>query len=289
MAGRKSGLGRGLESLIPVERPAAGFTTIALDLIEPNPHQPRTHFDDEALESLAASISEVGVLQPVIVRAGEDEGYVLVAGERRWRAAGLAGLAEIPAVVRNPDAPGSLAEAVIENVQREDLTALEEAAAYQQLLEEFGLTHEEVGERVGKSRVAITNTLRLLQLPSAIQGLVARRELGAGHARALLALDDEAYAVQVARRAATEGWSVRQVEEAVRTRLAHKPVPKAPTMRPAEVIELEERLAERLGVPVAIDLGKRRGKLVVRFKSLDDLQRLYHILFDQPQAAGRDG
>lgn len=284
MAGRKSGLGRGLESLIPVQRPVSGFTTIALDLIEPNPQQPRAHFDDEALESLAASIREVGVLQPVIVRAGADDGgYVLVAGERRWRAAGLAGLEEIPAVVRAPDEAGGLVEALIENVQREDLTPLEEAAAYAQLLEEFGLTHEEVGGRVGKSRVAITNTLRLLQLPPAIQGLVERRELGAGHARALLGLDDEAHAVHLARKAATEGWSVRQVEDAVRARqaAAEPSRPARPDQaRPAEIIELEERLAERLGVPVQIDLGKRRGKIVVRFTSLDDLQRLYHVLFD---------
>ncbi len=286
MAGRKSGLGRGLESLIPVQRPASGFTTIAIDLISPNPQQPRVHFDEDSLEALAASIREVGILQPVIVRAAaENGGYVLVAGERRWRAAGLAGLEEIPAVVRESDEAGGLVEALVENVQREDLTPLEEAAAYGQLMEEFGLTHEEVGGRVGKSRVAITNTLRLLQLPPAIQGLVERRELGAGHARALLGLDDEAHAVHLARRAATEGWSVRQVEEAVRARQAAAPParPARPDQaRPAEIIELEERLAERLGVPVRIDLGKRRGKIVVKFSSLDDLQRLYHILHDQP-------
>ncbi len=284
MAARKTGLGRGLESLIPVQRPTKGFTTIPLDRITPNPHQPRTRFDSEALESLAASIREVGVLQPVIVKAAADgDDYVLVAGERRWRAAGMAGLADIPAVVREPDEADSLAEALIENVQREDLSPLEEAAAYQELLGEFGLTHEQVGTRVGKSRVAITNTLRLLQLPPAVQGMLERGELTAGHARALLGLDDEAYAVHVGRRAAAEGWSVRQVEEAVRARQeggTQTAAPRGSQPRPAEIIELEERLGERLGAPVRIDVGKRRGKLVVRFKSIDDLQRIYHTLFD---------
>ncbi len=284
MAGRKSGLGRGLESLIPVARPESGFTTIALDLISPSPNQPRRYFDDDAIESLAASIREVGVLQPVIVRPDPNggSGYLLVAGERRWRAAALVGLDELPAIVRDSDEQQGLAEALIENVQREDLTPLEEAAAYQQLLEEFGLTHEEVGQRVGKSRVAITNTLRLLQLPPAIQGLVERRELGAGHARALLGVEDEAYAVHLAQRVAAEGWSVRQVEDAVRARQPEER-PQAParsTARPADIIELEERLAERLGVPVEIQMGKRRSKIVVRFHTVDDLERLYRILFD---------
>ncbi len=284
MAGRKSGLGRGLESLIPVARPESGFTTIALDLISPSPNQPRRYFDDDAIESLAASIREVGVLQPVIVRPDPNggSGYLLVAGERRWRAAALVGLDELPAIVRDSDEQQGLAEALIENVQREDLTPLEEAAAYQQLLEEFGLTHEEVGQRVGKSRVAITNTLRLLQLPPAIQGLVERRELGAGHARALLGVEDEAYAVHLAQRVAAEGWSVRQVEDAVRARQPEER-PQAParsTARPADIIELEERLAERLGVPVEIQIGKRRSKIVVRFHTVDDLERLYRILFD---------
>ncbi len=279
MAARKSGLGRGLDALIPVDRPESGFASIPIDHIRPNAQQPREVFDDEAIESLAASIREVGVLQPVVVRAGADEGqYVLVAGERRWRAGKRAGLTEIPAVIRpDADPQTNLTEALIENIHREDLNPLEEAAAYRHLLEDFGLTHEETASRVGKSRVTITNTLRLLQLPPAIQGMLVRGELTAGHARALLGLEDQAYARHVATKAVDEGWSVRQVEEAVRARRAPEPpAPRAPTPpRPAAVIELEERLAEHLGSKVRIDYQGNSGRLVVRFNTLDDLERIY--------------
>src|SRR5512137_1239339 len=239
---RKSGLGRGLDALIPAEAAVQGFATIPLEAISANPQQPRQAMAPEGLQSLAASIREVGVLQPVVVRHGAEAGsFVLVAGERRWRAARLAGLKEIPAVVREGDDVSGLAEALVENLQREDLTALEEAAAYRQLLEDFGLTHEEVGARVGRSRPAITNTLRLLQLPPSIQGLLARGELSAGHGRALLGVDDAAYAEQLARRAAEEGWPVRRLEEAVR---AHEegliPPVKVRRERPAEILALEE-------------------------------------------------
>lgn len=275
MAGRKSGLGRGLESLIPVERPEEGFTTIPLDRVTPNRRQPRTHFADDALNALAASIREVGVLQPIVVRA-EDDGYELIAGERRWRAARMAGLAEIPALVRSTTDTGTLIEALIENVQREDLTPLEEASAYQELVD-TGLTHDEVAKRVGKSRTAVSNTLRLLQLPAPIQGMLDRNEITAGHARALLGVDDVAYAQHVARRAAGEGWSVRQVEEAVRARLGAAERPKArsaPTVRPPAIIELEERLGESIGAPIRIDFRGRKGRIVVPFSSLDDLERI---------------
>ena len=278
---RKSGLGRGLDSLLPVERPASGFGSLPLDHIDPNPQQPREHFDEEALEALADSIAEVGVLQPVVVKAKGD-GYVLIAGERRCRAARLAGLEEIPAIIRDgsDDESASLAEALIENVQREDLSPLEEAAGYQQLMADFGLTHEAVADRVGKSRSAITNTLRLLQLPAAIQGMVGRGELSAGHARALLALDDVPYAVHVAERVVAEGWSVRQVEDAVKKRAGQDRV--APSAakrpRPAAIIELEDRLGERLGTAVKIDHGRRGGKLSIKYASLDDLERIYRLL-----------
>ncbi len=282
MTGRKSGLGRGLESLIPVTRPESGFTTIPLDRISPNPLQPRTHFDEETLESLAASIREVGVLQPVIVRASDGDDYVLIAGERRWRSARLAGLDEVPAIVRDPADVGTLAEALIENLQREDLGPLEEASAFQQLLDDFGLTHEDVGRRVGKSRAAVSNALRLLALPAPIQGMLDRGELSAGHARALLGLDDEAYARHLADRVVGEGWSVRQVEDAVRARTEPRgpSAPPAAKARPAEIIELESRLGDRLGAPVKIDYTGRRGKIVVRFKTLDDLERIYRVLFE---------
>lgn len=284
MAARKGGLGRGLDALIPVDRPETGFTNVPVDQVVPNPLQPRLRFDEEALDALAASIREVGVLQPIVIRPAAPDGtYELVAGERRCRAARRAGLDDIPAVIRaEEDAPTSLAEALIENVQREDLSPLEEAAGYQALLEDYGMTHESVAGRVGKSRSAVSNTLRLLQLPAAIQGMVERRELAAGHARALLTVEDEAYAIHIAEKAAGEGWSVRQVEDAVRTRVESGEVPraaKAPPMRPAAIIELEQRLTEELGAKVKITHGKRGGKLMVNYGSLDDLERIYRRLF----------
>lgn len=281
MAARKSGLGRGLDSLLPVERSQGGFSQLPIESIAPNPRQPRILFDEEALAALADSIGEVGVLQPVVVRP-EGDGYVLIAGERRCRAARIAGLQEVPAIVRSGevDDTSSLAEALIENVQREDLSPLEEAAGYQQLLEDFGLTHESVAKRVGKSRSAITNTLRLLQLPAAIQGMVGRGQLAAGHARALLAVEDQAYAVYIAQRVVDEGWSVRQVEDAVKTRRGERrgKTPRTPTVRPAAIIELEDRLGQRFGTAVKIDHGKRGGKVSIRYSSLDDLERIYKML-----------
>lgn len=280
-AARKSGLGRGLESLIPVTRPEHGFTTIPVDRIEANPRQPRDHFEAEGLESLAASIREVGILQPVIVQGNDEAGYTLIAGERRWRAARMAGLDEIPAVVRTTDEQGSLVEALVENLQREDLRPLEEAAAFQELAGS-GLSHEDIARRVGKSRSAVTNTLRLLDLPPAVQGLLDRGQLSAGHARALLGLEDRAYAVHIAGRAAAEGWSVRAVEEAVKAR-REQAAPRAPVARPerpAEIIALEERLGEFLGAAVKIDYRGRGGRVVVRFKSLGDLERIYRRFYD---------
>jgi ParB family chromosome partitioning protein len=279
MAARKSGLGRGLDALIPREDQAkAGLHMLPLDRIVPNPHQPRGRVDQESLEGLAASIAEVGLLQPIVVRPQEGEGtFVLVAGERRWRAAGLAGLREIPALVREGEETSLLTEALVENLQREDLSPLEEAGAFQQLLEDFGWTHEEVGKRVGKSRAAVTNALRLLQLPPPIQGLLERGELSAGAARALLGTEDRTFAEHIARRAAQEGWSVRQVEQAVRSRNGEvrRAGARRPAERPAALLELEERLGERLGAPVEIRYRGRSGKLVVTFGSLDELERIY--------------
>ena len=282
MAARKSGLGRGLDALIPVDHPSVGFAEVELSDIAPNPQQPRVRFDEESLGELAASITEVGVLQPIVVRPGEPEGtYVLIAGERRLRAAAAAGLTSIPAVIRSVEGDERyLTEALIENVQRKDLSALEEAAAYRNLLEDFGMTHEMVASRVGKSRSAVTNTLRLLQLPVPIQGMLEREELTAGHARALLSLDDEAYAVHVAERAVGEGWSVRAVEDAVKERsMVAKPPPRRPEMRPAAIIELEERLSERLGTNVRIKPRGDGGQMVIRYGSLEDLEQIYRQLF----------
>lgn len=283
MPARRSGLGRGLDALIPQHDVVdQGYAVLSIDHIEPNPQQPRVAFDDAALEELAASIVEVGVLQPVVVRSVDENRYELIAGERRWRAAKRAGLNEVPAVVRSTDEQGTLTEALIENVQREDLGPLEEAAAYRQLLEDFELTHEEIGKRVGKSRATVTNSLRLLQLPASIQGLLERGELVSGAARALLNVEDVAFAEHIANRAVAEGWSVRQVEDAVRIR-ANQPdeevPPKVTQVRPVAIIELEQRLSEHLGTPVKIQYRGDKGKVVINFSSLDELEKIYRDFY----------
>jgi len=281
MATRRAGLGRGLESLIPSAEGRDDFRRLKLDEVVPNPNQPRTNFDEEALAELAASIAEVGVLQPVVVRPLDDGRYALIAGERRWRAARQAGLTEIPAVIRTSDDQHSLTEALIENLQRQDLGPLEEAAAYKALMEDFGMSHEQVAQAVGKSRPAVTNTLRLLQLPAAIQGMVERGELSAGHARALLAIEDTAYAQHIAQRAVAEGWSVRQVEEAARARVRASPTtpPRVREVRPVEIVELEQRLRDRLGSKVNIKYRNQKGKVEITFNSLEDLERIYRQFF----------
>jgi len=279
----KRGLGRGLESLIPTASVSdSGFAYVGVDEITPNPQQPRTSFDEESLSSLADSIAMVGVLQPVVLRRQPAGGYVLVAGERRWRAARRAGLTEIPAVIRSGDDAASLTEALVENLQRSDLSPLEEAAAFQQLLEDFGMTHDEVGRRVGKSRAAVSNTLRLLGLPASIQGMVERGELSAGHARALAALDDRAFAEHIAKRASSEGWSVRQIEDAVRLRRGEESPkggrPRVREIRPAEIIELEHRLADRIGSKVKVEFRAGRGALHIDYASVEDLEKIYRKL-----------
>ena len=284
---KKRGLGRGLEALFPASQEVvgSGYAMIDLDRIKPNASQPRTKFDQEALQGLAESIAEIGVLQPVVVRAADD-GFELVAGERRWRAARLAGLEAIPVVVRDPDDEGwhNLTEALVENVQREDLSVLDQAAAYSQLMEDFGWTHEEVGKRVFKSRSTITNAVRLLQLPAGIQGMVERGELSAGHAKALLGIEDQAYAEHIAKRAVADGWSVRMVEEAARARSGGsgkaKPKRKAKggAARPAEIIALEQRLGEYLATDVKIDYRGKGGRVLLGFDSLSELERIYRAM-----------
>ncbi len=279
MTTRRGGLGRGLESLIP----SAGeeFRRLKVDDVIPNPNQPRALFDEEALEELTASISEVGVLQPIIVRPLDDGRYALIAGERRWRAARRAGLTEVPAMIRQADDRSTLTEALIENLQRQDLGPLEEAAAFQTLLEDFGMSHEEVAAAVGKSRPAVSNTLRLLQLPAPIQGMVERGELTAGHARALLSIEDTAYAQHVAARAVAEGWTVRQVEEAARARTMPNQAARTQVreVRPVEIVELEQRLRDRIGSKVNIRYGNKKGKVEISFGSLEDLERIYRQFF----------
>ena len=282
---RKAGLGRGLEALIPAgtEEPLdVEFLHINIEEIIENPDQPRSRFDDDSLNELAASIKEVGVLQPVVVTSAE-EGYVLVAGERRWRAARRAGIKTIPAVVRGSVGDSTLVEALVENVQRQDLTPLEEAHAYRQLLEDYGMSQDQVADRVGKSRPAVSNTLRLLQLPGPVQTMVDAGHLSAGAARALLGVEDEKYTIYLAEKAIHEGWSVRQVEDAVRTRREMETgedvqAPKVRQVRPVEIIELENRLSERLGTKVKISFRKEKGKVEIRFGSVAELERIYRVL-----------
>jgi ParB family chromosome partitioning protein len=293
---RRSGLGKGLSSLIPadVETDGSTFREINVDAVVPNRYQPRDHFDEETLSSLAASIAEVGVIQPIVVRA-TDEGYELIAGERRWRAARRANLPSIPAIIRDSDDLGSLETAVVENLHRQDLNALEEAAAYQQLIEDFNFTQEQVATRVGRSRSAIANTIRLLQLPGAVQRLVIEGQLSAGHARALLATADPAEQERVAQRIVRERLTVRETEELLRGEDAGeaddddadtdtgagktKPSSKtAGETKDAGVLELEELLASRLETRVKVQLGKGPGRLVIDFADLSDLERIYRVI-----------
>jgi ParB family chromosome partitioning protein len=274
---KRGGLGRGLSALIPGAAEEAGLLEIPVGAIAPNPRQPRSGFNEETLEALAHSIEEVGVLQPVVVRR-TNGGYELVAGERRLRAARMAGLATIPAVIRESDDAESLREALIENLHREDLGPLELAEAFQELLEDLGATQEALADRLGMSRPHITNTIRLLQLPPEVQQLLAERRLQAGHARALLGLPDSEAQVAVALRAAAEDLSVRDVEELVRNYSQISPAravaTKAAAPRAVEFGEAEEILSEQLQTRVRIQMGKRRGKIIVEFGSGDDLERI---------------
>jgi ParB family transcriptional regulator, chromosome partitioning protein len=284
MTSRRSGLGRGLDSLIPVEpgsEQTTGFRQVAVEQIKANPDQPRGRFDDDALEELAESMKEVGVLQPIVVTESPD-GYVLIAGERRWRAAKRAGITQIPAVIRETVGKSTLVEALVENLQREDLTPMEEARAYQQLLENYGMTQEAVATRVGKSRPAVSNTLRLLQLPKPVQELVEKGDLSAGHARALVGLEDEAYSKHLAEKAVGEGWSVRQMEDAVRLRKGKdtSKKPQVRELRPVEIIELEKRLTDHLDAKVKIDYRGDKGRVEIGFGSLAELERLYRLFTD---------
>jgi ParB family transcriptional regulator, chromosome partitioning protein len=292
---RKGGLGKGLGALIPPGAAeglgAGGYQELPVSTIQPNRYQPREHFGEEQLSALADSIREVGVLQPVLVRPADD-GYELIAGERRWRAARRAGLQAIPALIRTTDDASALEHALVENVHRADLNALEEAAAYQQLIEDFGLTHEQVAARVGRSRVAITNTLRLLQLPPAIQKMIQDDTLKGGHARALLGTPDRAFQEQLARRVVSEGLSVRAVEDSVRAHVGDaKRAPSAAPgqLRPPGLLELEELLGDYLETRVKIAVGGKQGKITVDFADLEDLERLYRVVTGDRQHRAETG
>jgi len=324
---RRSGLGRGLDALIPTNRntssatsgtstsdgtnteSATGLKDIPVNAIDPNPNQPRVHFDEASLAELTASILAIGVLQPILVRPEGSDRYQLIAGERRWRAASRAGLQMIPAIVRVTDDVSSVEQALVENLHRQDLTPLEEAAAYQQLLEDFNMTHEQVASKVGKSRSAITNALRLLGLPPSIQSLLADGRLSAGHAKALLGTPDRLLQEQLAKRAVEMGWTVRGVEEAVRdsqpastttgggagmgntgktsgksnTSTGTKSTgTKTTALRPPGLLELEGLLAEHLQTSVGVTMSGKHGKVTIDFADLEDLERIYRLMTEGP-------
>ena len=316
MAQQKRGLGKGLGALIPTgpvtppggalsggtvrgpgtaggstaapggpagpgaEQPAtaggAYFQELPISSVTPNPRQPRQEFDEEALDELVASIQEVGLLQPVVVREAGPGRYELVMGERRWRASQQAGLTDIPAIVRATADDDLLRDALMENLHRQQLNPLEEAAAYQQMLDDFGATHEELARRIGRSRPHISNTLRLLNLPIGVQRRVAAGVLTAGHARALLAVDDADAQDHLAHRIVAEGLSVRAVEEivtmGVRPAKERRPVARQPS--PPALNDLADRLSDAFDTRVKVELGKRKGKIVVEFGSLEDLERI---------------
>jgi len=304
---RRSGLGRGIGALIPtdlVNESHGDLRELPISSVVPNRFQPRAEFDEETLASLADSVRELGVLQPILVRPTDGDRYELIAGERRWRAARQAGLGVIPAIVRRLEDDTSLEQALVENIHREDLSVLEEAAAYQQLIEEFGLTQDEVAKRVGRSRSAVANTVRLLQLPPRIQRLVRERKLSAGHARALLGTPDRAFQEAVANRVVAEGLTVRDVEETIRRRAeleshlgggqppsapAAEPIaPPVPTERnapetsgasaPAGLLELEHLLGDFLDTSVSVSLTRSRGRISIDFADLEDLERIYRLM-----------
>lgn len=301
---RKGGLGKGLTALIPSSDEsdpmdgATGLRELAIESIRTNPMQPRQFFDAETLQGLVDSIRELGVLQPVLVR-DTDDGFELIAGERRWRAAQRAGLMTIPAIVRRLDDVESLEQALVENLHRQDLNALEEASAYQQLIDDFNLSQEEVAKRVGKSRSTIANMLRLFSLPPAVQKLVGEGLISMGHAKALLGHPDRAYQEGLANRIVAESLSVRDVESLVRERLeleaglgdqpadddgenessdGSDPQRGRDRLRPPGLLELEELLAGHLDTRISIAMTAKRGKVTIDFANLEDLERIYRLI-----------
>lgn len=326
---RRSGLGKGLGSLLPAEvtgEQGSVLRQVPISWIRPNRLQPRSHFDEESMSALAASIGELGVLQPVLVRPIEEEqlggaeaprtdggfedraqAYELIAGERRWRAARRAGLQTIPVLVRGEtDDLHSLEQALVENLHRDDLNVLEEAAAYQQLIDEFGFTHEQVAVRVGKSRTAVTNTLRLLQLPAGVQRALAEGSISAGHARALLGTPDRGLQEDMVQRIIRQGLTVRAVEEEIRLSQIEAPEedreetgisggttesstavhgPKSRRLPEPGVLELEELLATHLNTRVKVELHNHRGRVVVEFATLEDLERIYRSMVGETLSA----
>ena len=288
MSREKTGLGRGLGALIPSTSTskegsyysgATGYQEVPIGSISVNPYQPRDVFDEDALNSLSLSIREVGVLQPVLIRRKSSDTFELIAGERRWRAAKRAGKETIPAIVRDVEDLTSLEHALVENLHRQDLGPLEEAAAYQQLIDDFQLSQEAVAKRVGKSRPAIANALRLLQLPSSVQGFLMDGRLTAGHARALLGLPSRQEQDQLADRAIKENLTVREVERIVRDgSVSTKGTKKRSVKKSVAELEVERILSELLSTRVGVTIGSRRGKITIDFANNDDLTRILNII-----------
>lgn len=326
--GRRRGLGRGLGALIPTAPPpeeaaatpsgpgpesgagtpaaaayggetsassrppavaGAWFAELPVDQVQPNERQPRQVFDEEAMAELVFSIREIGLLQPVVVRRVGEDRYELVMGERRWRATQAAGLQTIPAIIRETEDTAMLRDALLENLHRSQLNPLEEAAAYSQLLEDFSCTHEELANRIGRSRPQISNTLRLLKLSPAVQRRVAAGVLSAGHARALLGVEDPALQDRLAQRVVAEGISVRGLEEIVALGGQPERPERQSRRRPTApgLVELADRLSDRLETRVKIDLGRAKGKITVEFATLEDLQRIVDIM-DPGQSGSSD-
>jgi ParB family chromosome partitioning protein len=293
MSTRKGGLGRGLDALIPTSimpteiKTQSGVVTanrdeIDVNSISANPKQPRTVFDEDQLTELALSIKEVGLLQPPVVRSIGNGKYQLIMGERRFRAAKLAGLKSIPVIIRQTSDDQLLREALIENIHRSQLNPLEEGAAYQQLLNDFSYTHDELAVKLSKSRPAITNTMRLLNLPPSVQRKVAAGVISAGHARALLSLTDEKEIENLANRIVAEGLTVRAVEEIVATGAAKV---KSGSVRSGKIIapklkEISDQLSDHLDTRVNVELGKKKGKIVIEFATIEDLERISKVITD---------
>lgn len=278
---KRKGLGRGLDALMPELPSSDGDRVEMLDIgdVDPNPNQPRRKFDQAALKELADSIRNVGILQPILVASQEGGRYRIIAGERRWRAARMAEMQTIPAIIREMDAVERMEAALVENLQREDLNPIEEAIAVRALMEECGMTQEVAAERLGRSRPALANLLRLLSLPESVQTLVREGQLTAGHARVLAGLEDPKLCEQLARRAIDEGWSVRQMEQAAQTeQVTKKKTAKHTPGKLPEFGDLEEKLRFNLGMKAEITGTLEKGKITLRYSSRQELERLYEAM-----------
>ncbi|MDO8281414.1 MAG: ParB/RepB/Spo0J family partition protein [Thermodesulfovibrionia bacterium] len=273
----KPALGKGLSALIPEQKQSSGILELDINIITPNEYQPRRFFDDKALDDLVSSIREKGVIQPVIVRRISDRAYELIAGERRWRASKKAGLDKIPAIVKEAAPAEALELALIENIQREDLNPLETAEAFQRLIKDFSLTHDELSKKVGKDRATVTNYLRILKLPSEVKRWIAEGSLSIGHAKALLQIDDPIAQTAAARKIIKNGLSVREAEALSKKTSNSRPKPKA--SRDPQIASLEEKLIQSLGTKVRlIHKSKKGGKIEIEYYSLEELDRLLEIL-----------